>query len=242
MSSFKIVIVGDANVGKTSYVERLITGNFIEDYEPTWGASDRQYKRNGVTYNFWDCAGDPELAGEKIPECFLRADGAIVMFDASKPFNAEIVAKDQEKWTRLLLEKVPGIPIIFCGNLAEWIGRETYGKHPYYPMSVRDCFNLEKPFEYFEHCFCECEDCGLRMRFYETICNTCGWNSITSQSYEIQTIKGLKKLEGTGSPNLIEIPNIKGFKPSAPTLIKIRQTLKAFNIPENDPIFNELPL
>jgi GTP-binding nuclear protein Ran len=194
MSSFKIVIVGDANVGKTSYVERLITGNFIEDYEPTLGASVRQYKRNGVTYNFWDCAGDPELAGEKIPECFLRADGAIVMFNAFKPFNAEIVAKDQEKWTRLLLEKVPGIPIIFCGNLAEWIGRE-YGKHPYYPMSVKDCFNLEKPFEYFESCFCECEDCGLRMRFYETICNTCGWNSITSQSYEIPTIK--------------EIPNIK---------------------------------
>nr|QBK85217.1 MAG: Ras family GTPase [Iridovirus LCIVAC01] len=175
MSSYKIVIVGDANVGKTSYVERLITGNFIEDYEPTLGVSVRQYKRNGVTYHLWDCAGNPKLGDEKMSECFSEADGAIVMFDAFKHHT-----KYLEKWTSLF----PGIPICFCTNKQDWAVKAKYqGKYPCYPMSVKDGYNIEKPFEYFEeYDFYECEDCGLVMNGNETICKTCGWNSITSQS------------------------------------------------------------
>ena len=35
--TFKVLLVGDGGVGKTTFCERLSTGNFTKEYNPTLG-------------------------------------------------------------------------------------------------------------------------------------------------------------------------------------------------------------
>ena len=62
---FKIVILGDVAVGKTSLLRQFIDGQFEEKYEPTVPASFRKtvvnlgsdYNNREVRLNIWDTAG-----------------------------------------------------------------------------------------------------------------------------------------------------------------------------------------
>ena len=35
MNSYKVVVVGDGGVGKSAYIHRYLTGEFLKKYEPT---------------------------------------------------------------------------------------------------------------------------------------------------------------------------------------------------------------
>jgi GTP-binding nuclear protein Ran len=58
---FKIVLVGDGGVGKTSFIERHKRGSFDEKYVPTQGVDVTPLTFNTnyglVTFKVWDCAG-----------------------------------------------------------------------------------------------------------------------------------------------------------------------------------------
>ena len=38
MPTFKLVLIGDGGVGKTTFVKRHVTGHFIKPYTPSRGA------------------------------------------------------------------------------------------------------------------------------------------------------------------------------------------------------------
>ena len=111
MQRFKVLLVGSSNVGKTTYVNYLITGKFIEDHAPTLGVDVHPYIFNTnygpIVFDFWDCAGKYEFRG-----CdntyYINANAAIIMYTSE--YNDCIE----------LEEKVRGvcnyIPIIFCEN------------------------------------------------------------------------------------------------------------------------------
>ena len=74
---FKIIVIGDGGVGKTSLIKKYTQGTFEEDYISTIGAQFSIYNEfvNGdecVLY-FWDIAGQEEFD-------FLRTD----FYEASK--------------------------------------------------------------------------------------------------------------------------------------------------------------
>jgi len=58
---FKLVLVGDGGVGKTTFVKRHITGEFEKKYIATMGASVHPmtfYSNHGpIKFNVWDTAG-----------------------------------------------------------------------------------------------------------------------------------------------------------------------------------------
>lgn len=59
--TFKVVIVGDGNTGKTAFINRLLTGNFSDEYIPTMGVEVHPLmftSQTGkhFTFNCWDCA------------------------------------------------------------------------------------------------------------------------------------------------------------------------------------------
>ena len=60
---FKIIIIGDYGVGKTSLLNAHISKRFNLDYKPTIGANILKKeillpeKNANVTFNFWDIAG-----------------------------------------------------------------------------------------------------------------------------------------------------------------------------------------
>ena len=65
--SFKIVVVGDGGVGKTTYIKRHLTGEFERRYIATIGVEVHPmafYTNYGpVKFNVWDTAGQEKLSG-----------------------------------------------------------------------------------------------------------------------------------------------------------------------------------
>ena len=59
--SYKITLIGDSGVGKTSIIGRFITGFFTEEIDSTLGVnySQKIYEKNGkkISLNLWDTAG-----------------------------------------------------------------------------------------------------------------------------------------------------------------------------------------
>ncbi len=64
---FKLVLVGDGGVGKTTFVKRHLTGEFEKKYVATLGVEVHplQFHTNfgELYFNVWDTAGQEKLAG-----------------------------------------------------------------------------------------------------------------------------------------------------------------------------------
>ena len=67
MPTFKLVLVGDGGVGKTTFVKRHKTGEFEKKYVATVGAEvhtlDCTTDRGPSVVNVWDTAGQEKYAG-----------------------------------------------------------------------------------------------------------------------------------------------------------------------------------
>ena len=81
---YKIILLGDSDVGKTSLILRYCTGNFSESGLSTTGVDTQiQYiKYNGkkVGLEIWDTAGQ-ERFKSLARNCYKGADGIILMYD-----------------------------------------------------------------------------------------------------------------------------------------------------------------
>lgn len=64
---WKLVLVGDGGVGKTTFVKRHKTGEFEKKYVPTLGAEvhpiDFVTNKGRIIFNVWDTAGQEKYAG-----------------------------------------------------------------------------------------------------------------------------------------------------------------------------------
>jgi GTP-binding nuclear protein Ran len=65
--TFKLVLVGDGGVGKTTFVKRHLTGEFEKKYVATVGAEvhpmDFTTNRGKIVFNVWDTAGQEKYSG-----------------------------------------------------------------------------------------------------------------------------------------------------------------------------------
>ena len=90
---FKIILVGDANVGKTSIIMRFQHNIFIEEYQNTITASYFtkliQTERGSANLNIWDTAGQ-EKYKSLVPMYSKGAAAAIIVFDVSESESFEV--------------------------------------------------------------------------------------------------------------------------------------------------------
>jgi GTP-binding nuclear protein Ran len=67
LPEFKLVLVGDGGVGKTTFVKRHLTGEFEKKYIATLGVEVHPmvfYTNHGaIKFNVWDTAGQEKLGG-----------------------------------------------------------------------------------------------------------------------------------------------------------------------------------
>jgi small GTP-binding protein len=80
----KLIVVGEANVGKTSILQQWLNGTFTHNTAPTIGAglSTVQLLVHGSpqTFNIWDTAGTPEFRSV-VPMYCRQAALAVIVFD-----------------------------------------------------------------------------------------------------------------------------------------------------------------
>ena len=114
---FKIVLIGDGAVGKTSIRKRYMGQGFKSEYLNTVGADFAYYSEKvGDTlykYAIWDLAGQPKFTNVR-PLFYQGAFGALVVFDVSRPETL----KNLDFWINELVKntRTEGVPMIIVAN------------------------------------------------------------------------------------------------------------------------------
>merc|ERR1719229_867790 len=116
---FKLVLLGDAAVGKSCLVVRFVRDEFFDFQEPTIGAAflTQTVSLDDVTVKFeiWDTAGQERY--RSLPPMYYRgAAAAVVVYD----ITSESSFHKAKSWVRELQRKGdPNVVIALAGNKAD---------------------------------------------------------------------------------------------------------------------------
>ena len=143
IQTYKIVIVGDAGVGKTTFINHHLNGGFSARYISTLGVDIRPVHFNTnygeIIFDIWDTAGQEKFSGLG-DRYYTDARGAIAMFDTT----AKSTLRNVEKWTSDVKRITGEIPIIIYGTKCDIQNRVCGGK--YNLISAKTKINLNMPF------------------------------------------------------------------------------------------------
>ncbi|KAJ9597753.1 hypothetical protein L9F63_011361 [Diploptera punctata] len=94
---FKVLIVGDPTVGKTSFVQRYVQNTFRKDYKGTVGVDFalkvvRTSENQTVKLQLWDIAGQERFTW-MTRVYYKDSHGCIIMFDLGKDNSLENIIK-----------------------------------------------------------------------------------------------------------------------------------------------------
>ena len=113
----KVIVIGEAGVGKTSLVKRFVSGHFTRDYRTSIGANlfIKELKLNSdkiVSIQIWDIAGQERW--KKMRHLYYRgAHGALVVGDLTRENTFEQL---KEFWNQDLNKYCEEIPKILVVN------------------------------------------------------------------------------------------------------------------------------
>jgi len=143
---FKVIIVGDGAVGKTTLATHFTYGKFIEYYKMTIGVDffvkDVLIGDDVVKLQIWDTAGQERFAFIR-PTYYQGTSGGLMVFDVNRleSFN------NLDNWLKEVNSNCSNIPLILLGNKIDLDMRqvkkskaETYSKKNkilYYETSAK---------------------------------------------------------------------------------------------------------
>jgi small GTP-binding protein len=109
---YKIIVVGDPSVGKTSTVLRFTDNAFKRSYIPTIGVNISEkivnYKDAQIKFVLWDIAGQSKF--QRMRSYFYKgADGQLLVFDLTNPESFNSVSKWKADITNCLALDLPGL-------------------------------------------------------------------------------------------------------------------------------------
>ena len=156
--TFKVMLVGDASVGKTSLTLRYISGFFLEDLKLTIGvdfySKTTKFKDLKVKLQIWDFGGE-ERFRFLLSQYTKGANGAFFLFDITNSITLDHLPE----WTQIIREHAGDIPIMLIGSkkdLDEFraVSREEgitaskkYNLSSFVELSSKTGENVEKAFE-----------------------------------------------------------------------------------------------
>ena len=112
---YKILIVGDASVGKTSLTLRYISGFFLEDLKLTIGvdfySKTLEYDNNKVKLQIWDFGGEERFRFLLSQYC-RGANGALYLFDITNPSSLDHLSD----WIKIIRKYSGDIPVVLIGS------------------------------------------------------------------------------------------------------------------------------
>lgn len=147
--SISIAFIGDSGVGKSAFIHRHATGNFLSEYTPT-------VENHITSLSFVTTAGRIDMkiteypAGENV--VYEKHDAAVIMFDVTSPESYENVAGRYKKF----IDANTDAYAVLCGNKVDCRDRKVLaqikfhrGKNmSYCDVSAKSNYNFEKCFLY----------------------------------------------------------------------------------------------
>ena len=158
---FKVTVIGDPAVGKSSLIRRYVENYFVGDYIMTMGThiSSKNIvfsefnKRINTKLVIWDLGGQPHFK-EVRRAYYLGARGSILVFDLTRPDTF----MELHNWANELLNHAGKIPTVLVGNKSDLrylrSVPEIDGYHfanrmntSYFETSAKTGENVERVFE-----------------------------------------------------------------------------------------------
>ncbi|PVF93991.1 putative VPS21-Rab5-like GTPase [Serendipita vermifera] len=121
----KLVLLGEAAVGKSSVVMRFVNNEFQANKEPTIGAAFLTQKcrleDRVLRYEIWDTAGQ-ERFHSLAPMYYRNAQAAVVVYDVTKASSLE----KAKSWVKELQRQAnPNIVIALAGNKVDLVSGQS---------------------------------------------------------------------------------------------------------------------
>ena len=124
---FKIVIIGDGRVGKTSLIQNFTRSSFNEDYTKTIGAQlsnyDREINNDKIRLQFWDIAGQDTFHFLR-PSFFKNSRAAIIVYSLEENKLGLESFENLPTWHDEIQKYCGDIPIIVFANKVDLLNAD----------------------------------------------------------------------------------------------------------------------
>jgi small GTP-binding protein len=133
---FKITVIGDGAVGKTSLIKKYTQGAFQKEYIATLGTQFSKYEEiidgEKVELYLWDIAGQDSFQALR-QRFYTGSSGAIIVFSLApeQPNSYEHVPR----WLDDIKKFCGSIPIVLFGNKVDLIDEGELNSNPNIPTS-----------------------------------------------------------------------------------------------------------
>ncbi|MHA1136464.1 MAG: Rab family GTPase [Candidatus Thorarchaeota archaeon] len=142
---FRVVLLGEATVGKTSLLRRYTENVFEDEYKQTLGTTfatkevevkDETGGVRGVKLSIWDMGGQSTYR-ELRRQYMKGSSAAIIVYDVTKPESFMAM----NNWFESFREVCPDAPIFICANKVDLTDKRMVPQEP--GMMLRDWFQSE---------------------------------------------------------------------------------------------------
>ena len=141
--SYKIVVIGDPAVGKTSLIYKYTKGHFKEDYIQTIGAQLSKYETK-INTNvlcqivLWDIAGQDTFHFLR-PAFYKGSQAAIIVYSLEKSEHGKMSLEHVDEWYNDLMDYCGVMPTVLLGNKLDLIDyKESIDKKAVKMVEKRD--------------------------------------------------------------------------------------------------------
>ena len=114
LTRHKIIFVGDAGVGKTSIINRIVDNPFSDTYEMSIGvdfmSKNLRYRGQNIKLQIWESAGQEKYKG-LIPSYVRNSSIVFIVYDISSKTSFQNVSS----WISFI-KSIENTTIILCGN------------------------------------------------------------------------------------------------------------------------------
>lgn len=125
---FKITVIGNGAVGKTSLIKKYTQGSFQKDYIKTLGAQfskyDEEIDGDNVKLFFWDIAGQQEF-GFMRPTFYKGSKAAIIVCSLEGTEHGKESINDISTWHEDIKKFCGDLPIVLFGNKVDLIDEKS---------------------------------------------------------------------------------------------------------------------
>ena len=124
---YKITVIGDGRVGKTSLISKYTLGAFDMDYVETIGAQfskfDKEIDGDNIRLLFWDIAGQDSFDFLR-PSFYRESDAAIIVFSLEENQLGTRSFNNISNWHREVKQFCGDIPILLFANKVDLIDED----------------------------------------------------------------------------------------------------------------------
>lgn len=126
--TYKISVIGDGRVGKTSLIKKFTKGSFQKDYIKTIGAQFSVFDKiiDGVNIRllFWDIAGQDDFHFLR-NSFFKNSKASIIVFSLEENSLGRTSFQSVVHWNREIQEYCGKIPIVLFANKVDLIDEKN---------------------------------------------------------------------------------------------------------------------